>query len=159
MHVEFKRAVLPDELKRLRAFDRKVFPRADLFTTDEWLEYESYWMIVDGVHVGCSAFQPHVDFQEDISSGSVNARMKGSLYIASTGILPRFHGKGMGQLLKSWQIAYAQHHGYRRIVTNTRKRNRPMISLNQKFGFKEIRTTSGYYSGPRDATVVMELKL
>ena len=90
---------------------------------------------------------------------ALNPPCKGSLYIASTGIHPKFQGKGFGALIKSWQICYARHHGFKRIVTNTRRRNTAMVSLNRKFGFRIIRTTPRYYSDPDDATVVMELLL
>ncbi len=91
--------------------------------------------------------------------GRSKLRIDGSLYISTTGILPKFQGKGFGQLLKCWEIAYARHNGFTRIVTNTRKRNRSMIALNRKFGFRIIRTTPRYYSDPTDSTVVMELTL
>jgi ribosomal protein S18 acetylase RimI-like enzyme len=100
-----------------------------------------------------------VDFQEDINQGGINPRLKGSLYISTTGILPRFRGIGLGGLLKCWEISYARYHGFNRIVTNTRQRNVAMIKLNRKFGFRMIRTTPAYYSDPPDATVVMELRL
>ena len=116
-------------------------------------------ILVDGKKVGCSAFEKHVDFQEDISADGVNRRLKGSLYISTTGILPKFQGKGFGSLLKAWQVCYARSHGFTRIVTNSRKRNTRMITLNRKFGFRVIRTTPKYYSGPSDSTVVMELLL
>jgi len=61
--------------------------------------------------------------------------------------------------LKSWQVAYARHHGFTRIVTNTRKRNQAMISLNRKHGFKVIETALRYYTDPADSAVVMELLL
>ncbi len=159
MHIEFRPAVLPQEIRKLRAFDRDVFRKADLFSTEEWKEYESHWMIVDGILAGCCAFQADVDFKDDLRGYDVNPPLEGSLYITTTGILPTFQRRGLGQLLKCWEITYAKFHGFNRIVTNTRKRNKPMISLNQKFGFKIVRTTSDYYSGPSDATVVMELKL
>ena len=66
---------------------------------------------------------------------------------------------GFGQMLKSWEIAYARYHGFARIVTNTRRSNRAMIRLNEKAGFKVVRITPGYYSDPTEATVVMALKL
>ena len=116
-------------------------------------------MTVNGTVIGCCAFQRDVDFQEDVRADGDNPYMKRSLYIATTGILPRFQGGGFGQLLKCWQVSYAIHHGFTRIVTNTRKKNLRMISLNRKFGFRIIRATPAYYSGPPDATVVMELKL
>jgi ribosomal protein S18 acetylase RimI-like enzyme len=157
MHVEFRKAVIPDEIPKLRAFDKKVFPKADLFSTREWREYESYWMIVDGTAVGCCAFQPNVDFREDKDDS--NPPLKGSLYVTTTGILPDSQSTGLGRMLKCWQIAYAKYHGFNRIVTNNRKRNAKIISLNREFGFHIVRTTSGYYSDPNDATVVMERRL
>jgi ribosomal protein S18 acetylase RimI-like enzyme len=159
MQVEFRRAIVPREIRRLKAFDKKVFPKADLFDATAWRGYESYWMIVDRRAVGCCAFQTNVDFQEDVREDGVNTPLPGSLYIATTGILPGRQGTGLGALLKCWEIAYAKYHGYKRVVTNVRSRNAAMLALNRKFGFQEIRTTAGYYAGPRDATVVMELVL
>jgi hypothetical protein len=37
MHVEFRRAVIPNEIPELLAFDRKVFPKADLFDEEDWI--------------------------------------------------------------------------------------------------------------------------
>ena len=159
MRVEFKKAIIPDEIRKLRAFDKKVFPKADLFSTNEWKEYESHWMTVDGVAVGCCAFLRNVDFQDDLRDDELNPPMPGSLYISTTGILPDWRGMGLGKLLKSWEIAYAKHSGFNRIVTNARSRNTTMIAINKEFGFKVLRTTPAYYSGPPDATTVMELEL
>ncbi len=159
MRTEFRKAVLPRELRSLQAFDRKVFRKSDWFPADYWRMCESYWLLVDGVKAGCCAFQKHVDFQEDLRGDGLNPAVRGTLYISTTGILPKFQGRGFGQLLKVWQIAYARRHGFTRIVTNTRKRNASMIALNRKFGFRIVRTTPRYYSDPTDATVVMELAL
>ena len=158
MKTEFRRATLPRELRRLVAFDHKVFKKADWFPKSDWENYESYWMIVDGVTVGCCAFVHHVDFQDD--PDEENPPRQGSLYIPTTGILPRFQGKGFGDLLKCWQIAYAGCHGFKRIVTNCRRSNRPMVALNKKFGFRIIRRPKAmYYEDPPEPTVVMELWL
>jgi ribosomal protein S18 acetylase RimI-like enzyme len=107
--------------------------------------------------IGCCAFQRNVDFREDLDRANVRTRK--TLYIVTTGILPQFQRMGFGSLLKSWQISYARFHGFDRIVTNTRSRNRGMIALNEKFGFEVVRVSADYYSSPREATVVMELKL
>jgi ribosomal protein S18 acetylase RimI-like enzyme len=155
----FRKAIVPDEIRSLLAFDSKVFPKADRFSKAEWEYFESYWMIVDDIKVGCCAFEKHVDFREDISEHGLNPPLPGSLYISTTGILPRFQGMGFGQTLKCWEISFARYHRFTRIVTNTRKRNVAMIRLNQKFGFKIIRTTPGYYTHPPDTTVVLELRL
>ena len=109
---------MPDELKRLVAFDHKVFTKADWFTKSDWERCESYWMIVDGATVACCGFEYHVDFQE--GQEPENPPLRGSLYVATSAVLPRFQEKGFGRLLKSWQIAYARHHGFTRIVTNHR---------------------------------------
>jgi ribosomal protein S18 acetylase RimI-like enzyme len=157
MTTEFRRAKLPDELRSLLAFDRKTFPAADVFPEESWRRMHSYWMLVDGRIAGCCAFQRHVDFEQDESGR--NRPMEGSLYIASTGVLPRFQGQGLGRLMKCWQIAYAQRNGFTRIVTNTRGKNDHMIHLNERFGFRVVRVTPHYYSRPDDSTVVMELRL
>ncbi len=146
MKTEFRKAVVPREMRSLLAFDAKVFPKADRFPKEQWLSYDSYWLIVDGVKVGCCAFERH-------------AKPGGTLYITTTGILPRFQGLGFGQMLKCWEIAYARFHGFTRIVTNTRKNNAAMIRLNKKLGFRVVRITRHYYTEPPDSTVVMELKL
>jgi ribosomal protein S18 acetylase RimI-like enzyme len=156
--VEFRAAELPRELRSLVNFDRKVFPRGDVFPALHWRELEPWWMLVDGVRVGCSAFAPGVDFREDLP-GEANLASPGCLYIASTAILPSWQGMGFGTMLKAWQVSYARCHGYDRIVTNTRKRNAAMIRLNRKFHFRTLRTTPRYYQAPPDATIVMELRL
>ena len=116
-------------------------------------------MLVDRKKVGCCAFERNVDFRQDLRADGRNPKLGGSLYIATTGILPEVQGQGLGTLLKSWQVAYARHNGFTRIVTNTRKSNRAMIRLNKNLGFKSIRTTANYYAEPAESTVVMELVL
>jgi len=161
MNVHFRKANTPAELRSLVIFDRKAFSQypGDSFRRDDWLAYECWWMLIDDRKIGCCAFEPNVDFQDDLRDDGENPALDGSLYIASTGILPELRGNGLGSLLKSWQISYAHLHGYTRIVTNTRKSNKAMIGLNKKFGFKVIRTTPSYYDDPPEATVVMERRL
>jgi ribosomal protein S18 acetylase RimI-like enzyme len=160
MKTEFRRATAK-EISALVIFDHKAFHDhpADWFDRAYWAVCDSWWMIVDDKKVGCCAFERDVDFQGDLRKGGRNPRLKGSLYIATTGILPGFRGQGLGGLLKSWQLAFARVHGFNRIVTNTRKGNRRMIALNKKAGFKVLRTTPDYYGEPRESTVVMELRL
>lgn len=146
-------------MRSLMSFDRKVFRPDDRFPSVYWRHVISYWMLVDEVKVGCCAFETNVDFQQDQREDDRNPPMSGSLYIASTAILPKYQRRGFGRLLKSWQLAFALRHRFHRIVTNTRERNEAMIHLNRKFGFDVIRVTPDYYSKPNDATVVMELLL
>lgn len=160
-HVEFRRALIPKELRSLVTFDHKAFQDhpGDWFERDVWRHCEAWWMIVDKRKAGCCAFQPHVDFQEDIRDDFLNPVRNGSLYVVSTGILPSFQGTGLGQLMKAWQVSYAKLNGFTRIVTNTRKSNKRMIALNRKFDFTVLRTTPRYYANPMESTVVMELAI
>lgn len=154
MQTAFRKAEVPRELRSLMRFDAKVFRAADRFDAPAWLECESWWMLIGRRKIGCCAFQKHVDCRE-----GPNKRSRKSLYIVTSGILPQFQRMGFGTLLKAWEISYARFHGFDRIVTNTRERNRAMIALNQKFGFRTLRITEGYYSAPSEASVVMELRL
>jgi len=158
MKTEFRKAAMPREIRSLMAFDRKVFRQSDLFDAAYWRTCVAYWMIVGRVKVGCCAFEEHADFRDD-ETGGINPPRKGSLYISTTGILPKFRGQGFGELLKSWELAYARYHGFTRVVTNMRSRNAAIIKLNRKFGFRVIRTAPRYYSDPSDSTIVMELRL
>jgi ribosomal protein S18 acetylase RimI-like enzyme len=159
MKTEFRKAVLPRELQSLLAFDRRIFTKSDRITLADWKTYKSYWMLIDDTKVGCSAFEEHVDFHGDIREDGLNTPRRGSLYIVTTGILPRFQRMGFGTLLKAWEVAYARHYGFTRIVANTRSRNDTMIALNKRYHFRVVRTSPRYYSDPTDSTVVMELRL
>ncbi|HVP00421.1 MAG TPA: GNAT family N-acetyltransferase [Bryobacteraceae bacterium] len=143
MRVEFRKAALPRELRALIAFDRRVFPAADRFNAAYWQEVESWWMFVGGVKAGCCAFE----------------KRGKTLYLSTTGLLPRFQEQGLGAILKSWEVAYARYHGFRRVSAHCRKRNTRMIALNRQFGFRIVRTIRGYYTDPEDAAVLMELRL
>lgn len=114
-------------------------------------------MIVDGRRAGCCAFQRDMEFGDDLASGDQAA--DGVLYISSTGLLPKYRGQGLGHVMKAWQVAFARRNGFARVVTNTRAGNAVMLALNERYGFRRIRVTDGYYLEPEEATVVMELKL
>jgi ribosomal protein S18 acetylase RimI-like enzyme len=158
MQTQFRRARLPQEIRSLMIFDHKAFSKypADWFHRDDWQACDSWWMIIEKTKVGCCAFEPHIDFQQDVSEDGRNTPLKGSLYIVTTGILPSFQGQGFGSLLKQWQLTFARRHGFTRVVTNTRQTNSAMLKLNQRFGFTILRTTPDYYEAPLEPTVVME---
>lgn len=142
MRVQFRKAVQPRELRSLMAFDCRVFPPSDRFDAQYWAICDAWWMLVDGVKAGCCAFE------------------KGSnLYIATTGILPKYQRTGLGVLMKAWQIAYAKTHGHHRLITHMRKSNEAIIALNKRFGFKVVRTVDGYYEDPPEPGIVMRLDL
>jgi ribosomal protein S18 acetylase RimI-like enzyme len=153
MRVEFRRVPIPDEIDALLAFDRRAFVdfQADLFDADDWTGFISYWMIVNGETVGCSAVVHDAHYDETAKPGS--------LWIASTGILPEHRRKGFGQMPKEWQIVYARERGFKEIVTNMRKSNHPIIALNEKLGFTTREISAEYYSEPDEDAIVMRLQL
>jgi ribosomal protein S18 acetylase RimI-like enzyme len=157
MVLEFRKAVLPEEGAELWNLDVEIFGK-DAFAPEDWLSLESYWIVVDGRVAGCAAFIPDVEFQEDLRGDGENAVQRGTLYIQSTGLLREYRGRGLGKRIKEWEIEYARRNGFRRIVTNCRESNGAMISINERYGFKAIRSTPGYYEDG-EATVVMELFL
>lgn len=150
--------MLPDEIRDLVSFDHEVFHehQDDWFDEEYWeAESEPWWMLIDDIKVGCCAFEPNVDVSDDPDRD--NPPLQGSLYVSTTGIHPTFQRKGLAKLMKAWQIAYARHHGFNRIVTNHRQSNSVMIRINESFGFRTLRIVPDYYDG--EPAVVMELVL
>src|SRR5271169_2185642 len=113
MVTAFREALVPDEIRSLVIFDHKAFVdyKADWFEGSDWSRCQPWWLIVNGIKVGCCAFELNRDFDE---TPATTRPRSGSLYIASTGILPRFRGSGFGDLMKRWQISYARYHGFKR---------------------------------------------
>jgi ribosomal protein S18 acetylase RimI-like enzyme len=155
MALEFRKA-LPREAAELWKLDLEIFG-VDAFAPEDWLSLESYWIVVDGRVAGCAAFIPDVEFGEDVGDGE-NVAQRGTLYIQSTGLRREYRGRGLGKQVKEWQIEYARRNGFGRMVTNCRESNAAMIAINEKYGFRVIRKTDGYYADG-EATVVMELVL
>jgi len=149
--IEFRKARIPEEAEELQRLDQKIFAEfpGDLFALEDWMEFESYWMIDDGVIVGCSAFLPNVDFD--------STPRPGCLYIASTGVLPEMRRRSYGRKQKEWQIEYAKQHGFRTMVTNMRRSNRLILRLNERLGFKFRGIAPSFYSDPEEDAFVMEL--
>jgi len=157
MVLEFRRAVVPEEIAELRRLDLEIFGK-DAFDGELWLSLEPYWILVDGTVAGCAAFAVDTEFQEDLRDDEENVPCRGTLYIQTTGLLRAYRGQGLGKRVKEWQIEYARQNGFERVVTNCRESNAAMIAINEKYGFRAIRTTPGYYEDG-EATVVMELTL
>jgi len=153
MMIEFRPAKLPDDLEALQKLDAQIFADypGDLFTEEDWLLFDSWWMLEDGKVVGCAAFLADVDY--DFSP------RPGCLHIMTTGILPELRGRGLGRKQKEWQIEHARSLGFDVIVTNMRQSNHRMIRLNGSLGFRFRLIDPGYYKNPPEDAVVMELRL
>lgn len=157
MVLEFRRAAVPEEIAELCRLDLEIFGK-DAFDEELWLSLEPYWILVDGTVAGCAAFALDTEFQEDLREDDENVPRQGTLYIQTTGLLGDYRGQGLGKRIKEWQVEYARRNGFERVVTNCRESNAAMIAINEKYGFRAIRTTPGYYEDG-EATVVMELIL
>ena len=145
--------MIPDDIRALCDFDRKVFGAypEDIFSPEDWAELESYWMVVNGDAIGCLALNRDVNYDEEPRPGC--------LYIETTGVLPEYQGQGFGTRMKEWQIEYAMQNGFRVIVTNARQSNDSSIRLNRKFGFRTREIVPDCYSNPDEPAVVMELEI
>ncbi len=157
MRLEFRKAALPEEAAELWNLDVQIFG-VDAFALDDWLSLESYWIIAEGRVAGCTALIHDVEFGEDLLGDGENVAQLGTLYIQSTGLRREYRGQGLGSRVKEWQIEYARRNRFGRVVTNCRESNAAMITINERFGFRPIRKTAGYYPDG-EATVVMELVL
>jgi len=146
MKIEFRKAIIPEEIPALLDFDKKAFHAypADLSLAEEWGKWESYWVLLSGEVVGCI---------------SMEVNQKEELWIASTGLLPEFRGRGLGNELKQWEIDYAKNHGYPLIGTMMRQSNEEIIGLNKKFGFTVRKVMPGKYDNPDEPGIVMELRV
>lgn len=144
------------DVRLLAELDSRIFSADDAFGPEAFAWLTCFLVRAGNDIVGSVVFQEHATVAE--SYDAETPAEPGTLYLVSTGILPAWQGRGIGHAVKAWQLAYARRNGFRKIVTNHRITNTPIIHLNEKFGFRKVRTIPGYYHGAEDA-VVMELLL
>lgn len=154
MKVEVRRA-RPDEMYLLCEMDTKIFGDDAFDSPELWEGLEVFLIVVDEKIVGSNALRHHSGVSESIEAEYTFCF--GSLYIVTTGILPEWQGKGIGKIVKAWQVDYAREHGFCRIVTNARVSNHRSIELNKKFGFRIMGTISKYYEYPMEDAIILEL--
>jgi len=144
------------EAVELAALEARMFRPADRLTAEDWKEYEAFWILADMQTAGSIALGLNMNF-----SGFFDKDMseQGCLYLVSTGILPEFQGRGIGNIVKRWEVEWARTHRFTRISTNCRASNTGSLRLNQKFGFKIIGEVPNYYEAPIESAIAMELTL
>ncbi len=159
VEVGIVKADLETERDDLIDFDKQIFPDESWIDCleQEWFQdiLEAWWVFVGDVRAGCVVFVRGIN----VNKAGFSIRNKRYLWIASTGLLPEFRGRGIGKTLKAWQIAYAREEGFQKLVTQCRVSNARMIGINKRFGFQERRIYPGSYQNPEEDGVVMELKL
>lgn len=91
---------------------------------------DAYFIAKDGDrYVGCA---------------SLWRRAPGELHVGITAVLPSHRRRGIALALKLRTIDYAGRDGAERIVTSVTDRNRAMVALNERLGFRSRRTWAGY---------------
>ena len=81
--------------------------------------------------VGCCALKPHPE--------------SGSHELAKMAVSPDARGKGIGRQLGEALLAYARHHGVKRIFLEGNTHLETSIALYRKLGFKEIALEGNAY--------------
>jgi ribosomal protein S18 acetylase RimI-like enzyme len=147
--------VKPGELQDFINLDRLIFSEADAFNQEYFDLFDNFWIIVNGRRAGAMMLGLHMDRW----LGDVPPHREGSLYIASTGILKRYRGFGLGRAVKLWQIAYARENGFTRLVAENRISNEQIIGLNESCGFQLIDVDPDFYPDPLEDAAIMELVL
>ncbi len=156
MSITIGRAVRT-RVPQLMELDERIFGEADLFTETQWDRFAAYWIYKDGVIIGSFAFCLNRGIWGiDDEYPPFEA---GSLYIATTGLLPEYRGQGIGKKVKLWQVDFAKSQDFKRIVTNCRESNVAIRELNGDIGFVPIDQIPHYYRSPDEDAIVMELKL
>ncbi len=159
MNIAIVAAVADRDKKALAALDRACFLHEE-DQGEPWYYaksgIESFWVKKDRKRIGAISLMQHRTYAPD--PRCLAKHSPDTLYLLSTALLPEFRGRGIGAVMKAWQVAYARMNGFARIVTHARIDNATSIALNKKFGFRETARLPFYYDNGADA-LVMELIL
>lgn len=150
--IEIHKANIKKDVKLLYCLEKAIFPRDYDNLKRKWPQYpETYILFVKKKPVGYVIVQPHRGLY-NYKTGKYEIK-SGSLHVSATGILPKFRGKGLGDVLKTWTIAYARVGSFKSINATARESNKPIIRLNKKFGFKVTRKIKKFYPDGETALV------
>lgn len=145
------------DARALAAMDRRCFPNKEDRSPPSYFGIpgmRSFWVTCGSRRIGAMSLMHHHTYSVDQYTFAEHCH--GTLYLTSTGVTVANQGKGIGAILKAWQIAYARRLGFGKIVTHARSSNTASINLNLKFGFVSTGRLHGYYEATEDA-VVLEL--
>lgn len=137
----------------LARMDAQIFFPSDSYSAEQFGRCKCWIIQVGGQAVGSIALLPNFD----LDSEGREISMSGSLYIAGTGIMPEWRGKGLGMLAKAFELHYAKTNGFSTVVTACRSKNKAIRNLNEKFGFLSRQRIKNAYTSPSDDAIVMEL--
>lgn len=141
MDLHIQRANIRTEIKSIMRMDRTIFSADAFDEQDQWRGLKVFWVMLGQKKIGTISFAHGFDYAEDGSEIEVPE----NLYIVSTGILPTHQGKGYGLVAKTYELAYARHHGFQRVSTTCRQSNERILKMNQRFGFRKAHLIREYY--------------
>lgn len=152
MDVEIRAATGAGTDVRMAEIDAVLYPPSEAFRPEDFEHLLCFWLYVNGELAGSTQMGEH----KDRSTREGYQPMPANLYVAGTQILPLMQGKGLGKIVKAWQISYARMNGFERITTNCRASNRRMLAINHLFGFEMFDRLNGYYLDPEEPGVRLE---
>ena len=76
-----------------------------------------------------------------------------------TGVRPEFRGRGLGKWLKGKMILHIKetYPKAQRIITGNAESNAPMLSINERMGFKKYKGAEGYKFQTEELAKKLEL--
>ncbi len=159
MEFAIKKAGVKDA-RALAAMDRRCFPNKEDHSPPSYFKtpgMRSFWITYGSRRIGAMSLMHHRTYSVDQYTFAEHCH--GSLYLTSTGITVANQRKGIGAILKAWQIAYARRLRFGKIVTHARVSNIASINLNVKFGFTAVGLLRKYYGETEDAVLLEFLVL
>lgn len=82
----------------------------------------------------------HGDRYVGVTANNASSGNPETLWIGFTGTLPEYRGRGLATELKRRAIEYARTQGYRYLRTGNDSLNAPIWAINERFGFRRLRT-------------------
>ncbi|MGP8074477.1 MAG: N-acetyltransferase family protein [Thermoplasmata archaeon] len=95
------------------------------------LHFESPGFMAEGTFLACKG-------REIVGMSSLERELArpDTVHIGYTGTLPECRGRGIGTELKRRASLFARQEGFRFLVTGNDSMNRPILAINQRFGFR-----------------------
>ena len=157
MKLEVRPAETVEDYEALVSLEHASFNPSDCFTLETWKGYRAFFVLADTkVAAGVFAFGENLSFSGDWAADKESV---GSIYLTNIFVVPGMEGRGVASFAMQWLIAWARANHFERISSNCRASNAASLRLHEKFGFKIIGQTPGFYEDPVEAAIELELVL
>jgi mycothiol synthase len=130
---------VPDWDRKIHAVEMQTLadvPFSDVFTPSPFEDWRK--MALESPHFLPEGFFVALDGDEFIAtSGLWRGSREGTLETGLTGVLRDYRRKGVATALKLHALAFAKHSGAAEVRTDNATTNRPMLAINEQFGFEK----------------------